>query len=112
MLTTEELTALRAIIAREDLPAPTAAGIAAGDVVQLHPAADRTFGGMLALVTRAAPYELRAVLLRPHRGGCQEAQLRLSPANVQRIGRASSCPTSNFARRCETRGLACRYAPC
>jgi hypothetical protein len=109
MLTTIETETLRAILSRE--AAPTSTGeLAAGDVVQIRPTADRTFGGMLALVQQATPHQVRAILLRPHRGGCREAWLRLSPPEVARIG-AAAVQHPAFGRRCEWRTPGCRYAP-
>jgi hypothetical protein len=111
VLTPTETETLRALLAREAAPTSQHAGeLAAGDVVQILPAADRAFGGMLAQITQAKPYQLRAVLLRPHRGGCRDAWLRLKLPEVARIGAA---PQANpeFARRCEWRGPGCRYAP-
>ena len=112
MLTTTETETLRAILAREAAPTSSqpAEQLAAGDVVQILPAVDRTYGGMLALVTQSKPHQVRAVLLRPHRGGCREAWLRLTPPEVARIGAAPS-HNPEFASRCEWRGPACRYAP-
>ena len=74
--------------------------------MQLHPLADSTFGGMLALITQAGPHQLRGFLLRPHRGGCREAWLRLPPTAVERIGPAR-WPNPPFARRCEFAGGFC-----
>jgi hypothetical protein len=111
MLTLIETETLRAILAREAAPAASQPGaIAAGDVVQILPAADRTFGGMLALITQAKPYQLRAVLLRPHRGGCREAWLRLTPPEVARIG-AAAPHAPEFGRRCEHSAPGCRRIP-
>lgn len=108
MLTTIEASSLRAILKRELCPAPAAPAetdIGAGDVVQIRPFADQTFGGMLAVVTAAAPYGLRAYLLRPHRGGCREAWLRLKHCEVERVGRAHwPADATPFAARCEDQG--------
>jgi hypothetical protein len=109
MLTTNEAASLRAILRRELSPAPPAGepapDIGAGDVVQIRPFADATFGGMLAVVTKASTYELRGYLLRPHRGGCRDAWMRLKHCEVERIGRgfwpAAEAP---FAARCEDGG--------
>jgi hypothetical protein len=47
-------------------------------------------------------YELRAYLLRPHRGACPEAWLRLKHCEVERVGRTLWPATeAEFARRCE-----------
>src|SRR5437763_16769188 len=102
MLPPTEAAAFRAILARAalpaDLPAPTAP-IAAGDLVQLHPLADRTLGGMLLYVAQVySPQELRGFFLRPHRGGCREAWHRCNPLHVSRIG-ATLWPDPEFARR-------------
>jgi hypothetical protein len=110
MLTTQEANSLRAILRRELSPAPAAPAedIGAGDVVQTRPFADPTFGGMLAVITAAGPYELRGYLLRPHRGGCRDAWLKLKHCEVERIGRgfrpADSTP---FAAPCDARGPDC-----
>jgi hypothetical protein len=104
MLTDEELKCLRRLIARAEHAAPSPPSsdfqeLAPGDVVQIRPSADRTFGGMLAAVTKAEPYELRAYALRPHRGGCAEAWLKLNHCDVERIGRMLWPPESRFALR-------------
>lgn len=110
MLTTLEANSLRAILKREFSPTPEnyrdfPNDIGAGDVVQIRPFADQTFGGMLLVVTKASAYELRGYLLRPHRGGCREAWMRLKHCEVERIGRgcwpAAEAP---FAARCEDGG--------
>lgn len=110
MLTHQETETLRALLSREGAPSNQAQQLAAGDVVQIDPAAHRTYGGMLALVTQAKPHQVRAILLRPHRGGCREAWPRLTPPQVARIG-AAPAHDPEFGRRCEWRGPACRYAP-
>jgi hypothetical protein len=110
MLTQIESATLRALLSREALPNTSPEGIAAGDVVQIRPAADRSFGGMLALVTQARPHQLRAILLRPHRGGCREAWLRLTLTDVAHIGRAHF-PAPEFGKRCEWRQPGCGWAP-
>jgi len=109
VLTIPEAHALRAILRRELSPAPPTssadAAIGAGDVVQIRPFADQTFGGMLAVITQAAPYELRGYLLRPHRGGCRDAWLKLKHCEVERIGRGFwPADAAQFATRCEDRG--------
>lgn len=111
MLTPQETATLRAILAREAAP-PTEGpdAIAPGDVVEIRPTADRTYGGMLALITQAKPHQVRAILLRPHRGGCREAWLTLSPPEVAKIG-ASNHQAPAFATRCEVRTPACTYKP-
>jgi hypothetical protein len=113
LLTAIELRSLQAIVHRAELsPAPPtdepAPDIAAGDVVQIRPFADHAFGGMLAMVMKAEPYQLRGYLLRPHRGGCREAWLRLHYCDVERIGRSFwPADSTDFARRCDTRGPDC-----
>jgi hypothetical protein len=106
MLTHTEANSLRAILRRELSPAPTQAeDIGAGDLVQLRPFADQAFGGMIAVVTAATLYELRGYLLRPHRGGCRDAWLRLKPCEVERIGRGHwPANATEFAARCEDQG--------
>lgn len=104
MITDEELKALRRLIARAEHAAPSPPSgdfleLAAGDLVQIRPSADRAFGGMLAAITRAEPYQLRAYLLRPHRGGCAEAWLKLKHCEVERVGRMLWPPESAFALR-------------
>jgi hypothetical protein len=109
MLTPTEAKSLTSILRREGLPAPRAsagapaeAEIAAGDVVQIRPFADQTFGGMLAVITQARPYQLRGYLLRPHRGGCRDAWLKLKHCEVERIGRGLwPADETPFAARCE-----------
>ena len=103
MLTPEELKCLRQLIARAELPAASPPRdfqeLAPGDLVQIRPSADRTFGGMVAAITRAEPYQLRAYVLRPHRGGCAEAWLSLKHCEVERIGPMLWRPASAFALR-------------
>ena len=111
MLTPEELSTLQAIIAREQAR-PDPAAIDAGDIVQIRPSADRVFGGMLVSVMKADAFTLRGYLLRPHRGACREAWLKLNPCEVLRVGPALYDAGSTFARRCDARGPRCKYAPC
>jgi hypothetical protein len=105
VLTIPEASALRAILRRELPPAPPTpaeADIGAGDVVQIRPFADQTFGGTLLVVTTAAPHELRGYPLRPHRGGCRDAWLRLKHREVERVGRGNwPAAEAPFAARCE-----------
>lgn len=103
MLTIIEARALRSILARvttpADFPTPAPADVAPGDLVQLQPLADRTFGGMLMYVAQVySPHELRGFLLRPHRGGCRESWHRAKPTDVVRIG-PTLWPDPEFARR-------------
>jgi hypothetical protein len=116
MLTAMETQVLRSLLARAaEQPATIAPeeapDLSPGDIAQIRPFADRAYGGMLAVITRAEPYELRGYLLRPHRGGCREAWLRLHHCDVQRIGRAVwPAASTDFALRCENRGPQCaRY---
>jgi hypothetical protein len=115
MLTPSELSSLQAIIRREQqCPAPPTdefpADIGPGDVVQIRPFADATFGGMLVLIMKAEPYQLHGFLLRPHRGGCKEAWLKLKHCEVERVGHSYWPDSSDFARRCpELKGPDCRY---
>ena len=113
MLTQIETATLRALLQREAAPIQEfSEGIAAGDVVQIRPAADRTFGGMLALVMQAKPHQLRAILLRAHRGGCREAWMRLTPPEVAHVGRAHyQAGQTPFSRRCECKMTGCAWAP-
>jgi hypothetical protein len=113
VLTPTEAKSLTAILRREGFPAPqnapqefsADAEIRPGDIVQIRPFASPVFGGMLAAITQAAPYELRGYLLRPHRGGCRDAWLRLKHCEVERIGRAFwPADATGFATRCEDRG--------
>jgi hypothetical protein len=104
MLTDTELKCLRRLITRAEHAAPSPPStdfqeLSPGDVVQIRPSADPAFGGMLAAVTKAEPYQLRAYVLRPHRGGCAEAQLRLHHSDVERVGRMLWPPESAFALR-------------
>lgn len=110
MLTPTESALLRALLAREatSQAAPLEySDLAAGDVAQIRPFADAAFGGMLVQITAAEPYELRGFLLRPHRGGCRDAQLRLKHCELERIGR-SYWPDPEFARRCSWRAPECK----
>lgn len=108
VLTTQEANSLRAILRRELSPAPPTpaeADIGAGDIIQIRPFADQTFGGMIAVVTAATLYELRAYLLRPHRGGCRDAWMRLKHCEVERIGRGLwPADATPFAAHCEDHG--------
>ncbi|MGA2270198.1 MAG: hypothetical protein ABSH44_17135 [Bryobacteraceae bacterium] len=112
VLTITEANSLRAILRRELSPAPRAsaqasaeADIRPGDVVQIRPFASPTFGGMLAMITKAGAHELRAYLLRPHRGGCSDAWLRLKHCEVERVGRGFwPADATAFAARCEDQG--------
>jgi len=105
MLTPNEATLLRALLTREDVDAG-AEDFRPGDVVQLRPHACRTFGGMLAVVCQASPYELRGFLLTPHRGGCRDAWLRWRAGDLDLIGR-TTWPDPEFAHRCPDRGPNC-----
>jgi hypothetical protein len=60
--------------------------IATGDVVQLKPDADPTFGGTLLRVTRATTWHIEGYLLVPHRGGQPEAWRRFPPSSLSTIG--------------------------
>jgi len=110
MLTSEELKALRGLLARAEACAiaePTTPD--ASDVAQLHPLADPIFGGMLFYITATRNGQARGFLLRPHRGGCREAWLTLPQSSLHPIGRAP-WPGPEFARRCEAaNGPHCRY---
>lgn len=109
MLTPQQFAEVANLLHTLTAPAthtPTPA-IAPGDVVQIRPTADAAFGGMLAQICQVRPYELRGFLLRPHRGGCREAWLRLKPTDVDRIGSAPASDVADFARRCEDRGPHC-----
>jgi len=92
MLTPNETTALRALLAREaSAAAPVDADysdLAAGDVAQIRPGACSTWETSLLLVTQAGTHQVRGQILRPHRSGCREAWARFSPAELLRIGRA------------------------
>lgn len=113
MLTQHEAQVLRALLARAaEQPAAIVPeeppDIRPGNVAQIHPFADTTFGGILAVITRAEPYELRGYLLRPHRGGCREAWLRLKHCELERVGRAIwPANATDFALRCEGTGPKC-----
>jgi hypothetical protein len=113
MLTQHEAQVLRALLARADeQPAAIVPEeppeLSPGDVAQIRPFADSTFGGMLAVITKAEPYELRGYLLRPHRGGCRQAWLRLKHCELTRVGRAVwPADKTDFALRCEGQGPKC-----
>jgi hypothetical protein len=105
MLTPEDLTALRRLVARAEQlaptphqPAPEPDELHAGDVAQIRPFAHRTFEGMLFCVGAASPYEVKGYLLRPHRGGCREAWLTFNHHELERVGR-TWWPDPEFARR-------------
>jgi hypothetical protein len=109
-LTPNESTTLRALLARESTaatPADYFQDLAAGDIAQIRPLADATFGGMLFQVATAGPYELRGFLLRPHRGGCRDAWIRLKHCQLERIGR-TWWPDPEFARRCAWNAPTCQ----
>jgi hypothetical protein len=69
-----------------------------GDLVQIRSTADRTFGGMVVRVTKATAAEIRGYLLRPHRGGNEEAWQRLNYCDVQKCG-ALLWPESEWGNR-------------
>jgi hypothetical protein len=113
MLTADETRVLRALLARAAeqpaaiLPADEP-DLSRGDIAQIRPFANPNFGGMLTLITKVEPYELRGYLLRPHRGGCRDAWLRLKHCELQRVGRLTwPADNSDFALRCEDRGPQC-----
>lgn len=58
-----------------------------GDLVQLRPAADPTFGGLMLRVTQTHTIGIRGYLLVPHRGGCRDAWLRWKHNDYGRVGR-------------------------
>jgi len=111
MLTSEELKALRGLLARAEAGAiAEPATPDAGTIAQLHPLADPVFGGMLFYITATRNGQARGFLLRPHRGGCREAWLTLPMSSLHPIGRAP-WPDPEFARRCGAHpGPQCRYA--
>ncbi len=58
--------------------------IAPGDIVQLKPSADPTFGGLLLRVRKVEP--IRGYLLIPRRGGSLETWMRVKPCEIGKIG--------------------------
>ena len=58
-----------------------------GDLVQIRPEADPIMGGMVVRVTKATPDAIRGYMLRPHRGGSQQAWSTLHYSDVQKAGR-------------------------
>lgn len=66
--------------------ADTPAAIAPGDIVQLKPDADPTFGGMLLRVTTSTAHRVEGYFLTPHRTGCREAWYRFPHSCVSPIG--------------------------
>lgn len=58
-----------------------------GDLVQLKPAADRVYGGMIMRVTRVLANRVDGYLLRPHRCGVRIAWHHRTPPEVTRLGR-------------------------
>ena len=115
MLTPSETRALRALLSREATTAAAidAAELAAGDVAQIRPLSDRTFGGLLFFCAQVLPHQVRGYLLRPHRGGCREAWLNFHHADLDRIGRPYF-PAPEFARRRECYAATCPHErkPC
>lgn len=110
MLTPNESALLRALLARESTSQAEPAeftDLAPSDIAQIRPLSDAAFGGMLVQIAHAEPYDLRGFLLRPHRGGCREAQLRLKHCQLERVGRVY-WPDPEFARRCSEQQPACR----
>lgn len=89
-LTPDELAALDALVqrARADLAAgEPSEDLMPGDVVQLRPGIDRTWECSLLLIMKVDGYRIRGQLLRPHRGGCEEAWYRFKPGEAVRLGR-------------------------
>jgi hypothetical protein len=58
-----------------------------GDLVQIKPAADKIFGGMIMRVTRVRPDRIEGYLLRPHRSGWREAWHHHTAPELVHIGR-------------------------
>ena len=58
--------------------------ITPGDIVQLKPSADATFGGLLMRVKKLDP--IRGYLLVPRRGGSLESWTRVKPCEVGKVG--------------------------
>lgn len=58
-----------------------------GDLVQIAPATDPVFGGLVARVTQTTPTTVRGYLLVPHRGGNREAWQSFNRSEVDRVGR-------------------------
>jgi len=77
---------------------PDPAAIAPGDIVQLKPGADPTYGGTLLRVTRATASHIEGYFLLPHRGGQREAWRRFPPSSLSTIG-ALIHPESAWAFR-------------
>lgn len=94
MLTPDELLLLESLLTRERhtagcARAPLYDSIEPGDLVQLRPGADPTWGTSFLLVCQIRE-DGRVVgqILRPHRGGYREAWYSYSPPEVARIGRS------------------------
>lgn len=88
MTTPELLHILRTNIdLLETLASAGAPPIAAGDLAQIRPDADDTFGGTLFRATAVTNHHrVRGYLLTAHRGACREAWLSFPPSSLQRIG--------------------------
>jgi len=58
-----------------------------GDLVQIAPAADPVFGGLVVRVTQTTTSGVRGYVLVPHRGGSREAWQQFKQAEIERCGR-------------------------
>jgi hypothetical protein len=58
-----------------------------GDLVQIAPATDPVYGGLVARVTQETSTGIRAYLLVPHRGGTRETWQSFNRSEVERVGR-------------------------
>ena len=59
---------------------------ATSEIVQLKPAADAVFGGLLLRVKKRTATTVKGHFLVPHRGGCREAWWSGSPLEIDPIG--------------------------
>lgn len=93
------LTELRSYIdSLEQHATPDAPGLQPGDIVQIHPDADRAFGGVLLRVTRVRACQVEGYLLHAHRAASREAWYRFPPTSLLYIGRVLH-PEAEWATR-------------
>jgi hypothetical protein len=62
--------------------------LARGDVIQLDPAHDTTFGGCLFIVTAVKTWGVQAVCIMPHTEGPRQAYYRAPWGRFARVGAA------------------------
>ncbi len=105
MLTSQELANLELLLsqARALVDVERAAvdeAVHPGDLVQLRPGADHHWETSLLLVTQIREKgDIRGILLREHRSGCQEAWYTYSKPEICKIGRMPYPAPSREVRR-------------